>query len=146
MRDAIGGSVTIVIIVVFIVFALGYMAFNVNYTKAFRMKDKIISVYDDYNGVCGTDCEKEITEYARKIGYTSGTGTGGVMNCYNNGPTAKLNLYCEKKVEKINNYDGSTKWYYDISTKINIEIPAFKNILNFKMFYVFGTTQTYSNK
>ena len=44
MRDALGGSVTIVIIVVFIVIVLGYLAFNVNYTKAFRMKDKIISV------------------------------------------------------------------------------------------------------
>ena len=47
MRDALGGTVTLVIIVVFIVIALGYMAFNVNYTKAFRMKDKIITLYDD---------------------------------------------------------------------------------------------------
>ena len=31
MRDAMGGTVTLVIIVVFIVVALGYMAFNVNY-------------------------------------------------------------------------------------------------------------------
>jgi hypothetical protein len=46
MRDAMGGSVALVIIVVFIVIALGYMAFNVNYTKAFNMKNKII--YLDY--------------------------------------------------------------------------------------------------
>ena len=44
MRDSLGGAVNIIIIVVFIVIALGYMAFNVNYTKAFRMKNKIISV------------------------------------------------------------------------------------------------------
>ena len=50
MRDAFGGAVNIYIIVVFIVFALGYMAFNVNYTKAFRMKDKIVALYEKYNG------------------------------------------------------------------------------------------------
>ena len=141
MRDAIGGSVTIVIIVVFIVFALGYMAFNVNYTKAFRMKDKIITVYDDYNGECNNDCEKEISEYAKKIGYSAGVGTGGVMNCVDGTP--RLNLYCEDKINKIDKHDGSSSWYYHISTKINMEIPAFKNILNFRIFYIFGTTETY---
>ena len=63
MRDALGGTVTISIIVIFIVFSLGYMAFNVNYTKAFRMKDKIVAMYEKYNGSCGTDCEQEILEY-----------------------------------------------------------------------------------
>ena len=56
MRDAMGGTVVLVIIVVFIVVTLGYMAFNVNYTKAFRMKNKIISVYEDYKGDCQSDC------------------------------------------------------------------------------------------
>ncbi|MBO4731371.1 MAG: hypothetical protein J5597_01005 [Spirochaetaceae bacterium] len=63
MRDAMGGSVALVIIVVFIVIALGYMAFNVNYTKAFRMKNKIISVYEKYEGKCEENCEKEIKDY-----------------------------------------------------------------------------------
>lgn len=146
MRDAIGGSVTIVIIVVFIVFALGYMAFNVNYTKAFRMKDKIITVYDDYNGNCNTACENEIKEYADKIGYSSGTGTGGTMYCPTG--TSKLNLYCVDEVpvttgDDDNISDSLNARYYHISTKISMEIPAFKNILNFRIFYVFGTTQTY---
>ena len=69
MRDALGGAVNIYIIVVFIVFALGYAAFNVNYTKAFRMKDKIISVYEKYDGVCTNQCEQEIIGYADQIGY-----------------------------------------------------------------------------
>ena len=46
MRDALGGTVVLVIIVVFIVIVSGYMAFNVNYTKAFRIKNKIV---DNYN-------------------------------------------------------------------------------------------------
>ena len=66
MRDALGGTVVLMIIVIFIVFALGYMAFNVNYTKAFRMKNKIISVYEDYKGNCSSsECQKAITDYAK---------------------------------------------------------------------------------
>ena len=52
MRDGIGSTVMITIIIAFIVCASSYLAYNVNYTKAFRMKNKIISVYEDYNGVC----------------------------------------------------------------------------------------------
>ena len=53
MRDAIGGAVNIVIIVVFIVIVLAYLAFNVNYTKASRMKNKIIATYEDYDAARG---------------------------------------------------------------------------------------------
>ena len=45
MRDALGGTVNVVIIVMFIVIALGYITFNINYTKAFRVNDKIVSLY-----------------------------------------------------------------------------------------------------
>ena len=45
MRDAFGGVANLVIIVVFLTLVSGYLAFNVNYTKAFRVKNKIISLY-----------------------------------------------------------------------------------------------------
>ena len=46
MRDAIGGVVNITIIVTFLVIVSGYLAFNVNYTKAFRVKNKIITTIE----------------------------------------------------------------------------------------------------
>lgn len=46
MRDAIGGVVNIQIILVFIVIVSGYLAFSVNYTKAFRVKNKIITTLE----------------------------------------------------------------------------------------------------
>ena len=42
MRDAFGGIANMVVIIVFLVIVSGYLAFNVNYTKAFRVKNKII--------------------------------------------------------------------------------------------------------
>ena len=51
MRDAFGGLVNIVIIVVFLVLVSGLLAFNVNYTKAYRVKNKIITTLEQYEGV-----------------------------------------------------------------------------------------------
>ena len=45
MRDGLGSAVMIAIIVVFIAIVSGYLAFNVNYMKAFNMKNKICQKY-----------------------------------------------------------------------------------------------------
>lgn len=146
MRDAMGGSVALVIIVVFIVIALGYMAFNVNYTKAFRMKNKIISVYEDYNGDCSSsECKKAISDYAKTIGYN----TGNRMNC----PAGYRNsedIYCYYEHRNKNTVrdtgiidDAKDKRYYRIITKINVEIPIINNILDLRIFYITGDTKTF---
>ena len=69
MRDSLGGLVSIFIIVIFVVLIMGYLAFNVNYTKAFRMRDKVIDTLNRNNGVCGKYCRNEINQYAADIGY-----------------------------------------------------------------------------
>ncbi len=145
MRDAIGGSVTIVIIVVFIAIVSGYLAFNVNYTKAFRMKNKIISYYDDYNGECDTNaqCRRKIKEYAKEVGYNPAK-----LNCPN-GYAAKDNLYCSKKVSansvasSASHNDRRKKTYYKIVTKINIEIPIVNYFFDISLFNVSGDTKVY---
>ena len=144
MRDAMGGTVTLVIIVVFIVFTLGYMAYNVNYTKAFRMKDKIIAEYEINKGECLHDCREKIIAYADEIGYS----TGGRIKfddykCLDN-------LFCYKEVDAINKVSDSAfvdtddKHYYKIVTKINLEIPVISNILNFRIFYLTGDTKSFT--
>ena len=149
MRDALGGSVTLIIVVVFIVFALGYMAFNVNYTKAFRMKDKIISLYDDYNGDCisNSKCESEIKSYAEKIGYQ-----GYDMNkCPSNFTEGAGGLYCWK--QSVSNvystedvgivHPRTNNYHYTIVTRINVQIPIMNKLLDFRFLDVSGDTKTY---
>ncbi len=144
MRDAMGGTVALVIIVVFIVIALGYMAFNVNYTKAFRMKNKIISVYEDYDGNCLGECRNAIKSYAKTLGYS----TGNNMSCPN-GYYNSDDLYCYKKVDASNKSidgivdDAKSKSYYRIITKINVEIPIINNILDLRVFYITGDTKSF---
>lgn len=146
MRDAMGGTVALVIIVIFIVIALGYMAFNVNYTKAFRMKNKIISVYEDYDGNCTGACNDAIKKYATTLGYTGGNN----LNCPTGYKSDSNGLYCYEAVVVNSNVHGSdiiddvnTKIYYRIITKINVEIPIINNILDLKIFYITGDTKSF---
>ena len=153
MRDALGGTVTLVIIVVFIVIALGYMAFNVNYTKAFRMKDKIITLYDDFDGQCTSKCEKAIIDYARTIGYS----TDHSLHCPDDF-SAVNELYCVSKKEyldqdnsRVNSSitqitgksDIKPKAYYKVVTKINLKIPIISNVFDFRFFYIYGNTKSF---
>ena len=159
MRDALGGTVSLVIVSVFIVIALGYMAFNVNYTKAFRMKDKIISLYEDYQGNCHNDvsCRKAILDYANTLGYANDNnlkcdkvGSGYSMDQYG--------LYCYKQ-ERVHPgkvdpeadvplyqgvaQDQKERYYYRIVTKINLQIPVIQNVFDFSAFYIKGDTKAF---
>ena len=148
MRDAMGGTVALVIISVFIVIALGYMAFNVNYTKAFRMKNKIISVYEDFDGKCenNSECETIIKNYANTLGYF----TGDSFNC-GDYTKSSSDLYCYTRIDTENTIGGNAtveddkRYYYKIITKINIEIPIINNVLDLKAFYITGDTRLFKN-
>ena len=74
MRDAFGGLLNIVIIVVFMTLVSGYLAFNVSYAKAFKVKNKIISTIENYNANCDfnnpeNECYIDVSEYEHTIGY-----------------------------------------------------------------------------
>lgn len=149
MRDAMGGTVVIVIIVVFIVIASAYMAFNVNYTKAFRMKNKVISYYEEYKGECrnNSKCVQKIRDYARSIGYDPAN-----LVC-SNGFTRADNLYCEKKVPLTTRassdvYDKEIRegYYYKIETKIDIRIPIVDNVMGIRVFRITGDTKVFEIK
>lgn len=142
MRDSLGGIPIIAIVVVFIVAALGYMAFNVNYTKAFRMKNKVIDILEDYGGPekCSSnaDCKRDIKEYRDSIGYS----TGGTISC-KSGYTSFEDLFCWYRIPNNNGGidEGTTYSSYQIATKINVDIPIVRNfVANISSFYIEGQT------
>lgn len=147
MRDAFGGIVNIVIIVVFLVIVSGYLAFNVNYTKAFRVKNKIISTYEQYEGVClnqSNQCHLIIKDYMKQLGYDAPKipEEDGYTCPYGWG-------YCykEMKVPSTDGIDGMDdtayrKVYYKIKTRININIPIINNIMpSLRIFEISGDTK-----
>ncbi len=147
MRDAFGGIVNITIIIVFLVIVSGYLAFNVNYTKAFRVKNKIITTIEQYEGNCSMingACDQAITNYMRDIGYS--VQTDFALDGY----TCR-NGYCIQEVTAENNTDDTIvfenndgKVYYKVVTVIYIDIPIINKIMpQLKVFQVSGTTKVF---
>ncbi len=138
MRDALGGVVNIAIIVVFITLVSGFMAYNINYTKAFRVKNKIITTLEQYEGRCeqNSSCDQEIVAYMRSLGYSSPSLNVAGYECRSG--------YCIKTVSS--NYGSGpidrNKVYFQVVTAVNIDIPIINKILpNIRLFRVTGNTK-----
>lgn len=155
MSDSTGGAVVLTIISILIAIILSYLAFNINYTKAFRMKDYIITQYDEYNGDCKTnsDCINAIKAYADSLGYRPAR-----FLCSDDGELVE-HLYCEYEHVKVSEAashsaykDVKDKTYYVIETKIDLKIPVVENGLRTKdgstigVFKVTGNTKAYEKE
>ncbi len=148
MRDSIGGSFVLVIIMFFLVVVSAYLAFNVNYMKAFKMKDKIISYYEEYNGNCNGECSDKIRKYAKSIGYEA----PNKFDCSGKLIKDSTGLFCSSKpIPMKNKADTSSEsdipesYYYKVETIINIEIPIIDNLLGLKVFKISGDTKVFQS-
>lgn len=151
MRDAFSGITSIVIIVVFLVLVSGYLAFNVSYTKAFKVKNKIISTFEEYEGQCdseSSECNKKIKDYMKDIGYSPPAS----ITVNNIGVEDTTGWYCRQgycyKEIKVNNPtagsldDGKERAYFKIVTQIYIDIPIINRLMpGLKLFQVSGDTK-----
>lgn len=148
MRDALGGLVSLVIIVVAMVLISGTLAFSVNYTKAFRVKNKIITTIENHEGYSST-VHDEIKNYAKSIGYNINTpssfrpsesGWTGISDCgfyYK-----EIKTTCSGTIT-----DCVEKKYYEIVTFVTVDIPIIKKIMpHIEFFQVKGTTKSITIK
>ncbi len=141
MRDAFGGIINLAMIVVFLVLVCGYLAFNVNYTKAFRVKNYIITSLEQYEGNCasGTACSNKIQSYIKQVGYSAPNFDIDDYVC-NYG-------YCYKEFKASNESPGTVsesknQVYYRVVTQINIDIPIVNKIMpGLKIFQISGNTK-----
>ncbi len=158
MCEGIGSPIVVVVMVVFIACVSAYMAYNVNYTKAFRMKNKIIATYEKYNGECYSDCQKEIKDYAVDIGYRPGL-QGNFCDNNKDVPSSvdrtqyfsdpgyceyKINIRKQRGTNIVDDYNHKDGYYYRIATVINIRIPIMQKMMQFN--YVSGDTKDFSDK
>ena len=143
MKDAFGGILNLVIIAVFLVIVSGILGLTVNYTKAFRMKNYVISAIEKYEGYgcfggsSDTPCKTRIEEGAKSIGYHPVD-----VNC----PTTEFkqegnDFFCYKI-----NHSTNGNLYYTITTQVDINIPIINKIMGLSFFQVHGDTRIIKDK
>ncbi len=152
MKDAYGGIVNLVFISLFLLILSGIFGLIVSYTKAFKMKNNIISVIERYEGsgcICGstfsgndscTDatsyvCRSKIVAGAKNLAYSPPSN----FTCPK-GYDKVDNLYCLKR-KTTTAGDGTPRYVYSVVTQVDIEFPLVSDIFGFNVFKVTGETQ-----
>ena len=81
MREAIGGTILLYIVLIFLFVYIAFMAIVINYGRVFRSKNAVVSYIEQYEGM--TDKTKEVIDkqVVAKQGYN-----GPVCICYNIAP------------------------------------------------------------
>lgn len=147
MKDAFGGILNIVLIALFLIIVEGILGFVVNYTKAFKMKNSVISAIEQYEAVgcvntdkASTACRDKIVESAKSIGYSPSN-----LNCPN-GYQKIDSLFCVSAGEISKNkgkdwYSSSKPTTYRVVTQVDINIPIINKIMGLSFFQVSGDTR-----
>ena len=138
MRDAFGGIVNIVLVAIFLVIVSGILGLVVNYTKAFRMKNTVISAIEQYEGADGcfekksaSGCLDMISNKATSFGYHP-----TVLQCPSD--YTKVNdLYCYKRTSS----ESGKNYTYSVITQVDINIPIINRIMGLSIFQVHGETR-----
>ena len=155
MRESIGGALTLEIIIVFMVLVNSYLAFSVNYSRAFKVKNAIIDLIennegyptgeavnctknDDPNSFSGRFC-KIISDY----GYMAPKQTTRDKACSEVPHAPNLDNLGICIIPHTNIIgQGSTNdtyqgVYYTVYTYINIDLPIIKTVFQELMPSVF---------
>ena len=151
MREAIGGSQLLMIIITLVIVIMTLLAGSIGYTKAFKARNAIVNIVQK-NGGYGISADKvlndskdEIVEVLKDMGYK--TSIGSNRNCTDRN-AEKYSLY---EVQKDYNYnfcvyrfiDKETgSQHYGIETYMYFELPLFGRNDMFS-FPIYGDTYTF---
>ena len=156
MRESFGAAGIFIIVVTFIVLFTVYLSVSVNYAKAFKLKNHIISIIEENNGY-DSNAENQIQNYLVAQRYTAhgdaGNPNGWTMaGCVGQNPVnstdcmatvfvAVTNIDPNKRDDN-NNQTCYPRTYYKVVTYFNFVLPILNVNIPFK---VSGDTSTIYN-
>ncbi len=158
MKESIGGTWLLGFVLVFIVIFSAYLAVSINYTKAFKVKNRIINIIEENEGYTQyrytqgghgynfetmpddqlmniNKTDAKIYYYLKDIGYSRDNVTEeNADKCFDGDENSyRVGGYC---VQKICSGQGA---YYRVMTFIKFQLP----LINFKlMIPISGETKT----
>ena len=149
MRDAIGQVFALQVILAFVLLINGYMAYSVNYTRAFRVKNQIVNIIEQYEGPTDEAMAK-IGRYVDGMTYkVPQTLINNFRNNYssNNGDaTVSCQdgwCYIAHNVKTTGGDGEMNGTYYSVITFVNIDIPVINNLIGLGDFLsISGETRT----
>ena len=138
MREAIGGTWIMGIVIVFVVLFSGFLAYSISYTKAFNVKNEIINYIEYREGFTEAESVESVSDtdldalvdsgyvnakayrYILRSGYNKETASNESVKCPDGGEK-KPGGYCLKKI--CTTGDKNSNSYYKVTTFIALNIP-----------------------
>lgn len=146
MRQVIGSTWVLQLVIVFMLIFVGFLTLSINYTKAFKMKNEIITMLEKYEGA--KDGENSsiglVNNYLKYYNYSTmrgcETGEYGVANLDNPSVepviSGKKYYYCIGKINASNS-KFPQRARYEITIFFHFNLPVVGNLFTFT---VSGTT------
>jgi len=135
MRESIGATWILSIVITFIVIFVGYLAVSINYTKAFRIKNTIITKIENSEGISDENMSEIENDIRKQLVYENYTTVGKCsevpdgwekalyVNSSGNDDNARA-LACIYKREGHSNIENCPKVYYKIKVFFKIDVPV----------------------
>ena len=142
MRQAIGSTWILQLVIVFILIFVAFLALSINYTKAYKIKNELLSIIEKYEGVNSGEngSISIINNYLRYNSYgTKGTceneGFGATSldsNTLVEADEKTKYYYCVKKVN-TSNLTFEDRASYEIETFFKFNLPLLGDIFTFRV-------------
>ncbi len=145
MKESFGGSWLFGIVILFIALFTSYLAYSINYTRAFNLKNKILEEIEKAEGYTSSENVEDMTDeelsqantvqatvllWIRKTGYAKQNAEG--INCKTvDGHTTTqampggycITKYCKDTTDG-NVTHGGFRTYYKVTTFVAFKIPV----------------------
>lgn len=144
MKESIGGSWLFQIAIVFIILFAGYLALSINYSRAFNVKNKLVSIIEEQEGLTDAAIEK-INAYLARVGHAvEGACRNEDFKGYGGKDSfAGRGVYCVQKIcaEEGQGWNsmGMDLAHYKLEVFFRFDIPILGEVFTFR---VEGETKT----
>lgn len=127
MKDSVGGSILFYLVTIFTSIIILFFVGIISYSKAYKVKNKILEVIEQNNGY-DSNVQAELNEELRKVGYRVISEPITDTKCKSDssrGQCTNLNestyYYCV--CEQSSNASSSTGKTYEVITYVYFEFP-----------------------
>lgn len=158
MKESIGGTQIMILVVILVLIFAGLMSFTINHSNAFALKDQMVSVIEKYGGFDmstelsgwgSSPSDEALQEMVDIIETGSYRQTGKCPDSTDNMEVTAYQRngslvsgysdasFCIAKIKSVNHgsgYNGGamSAYYYQVIVFYNLDVPALRSFFSFK--------------
>lgn len=121
MREAIGGGFLFNLVIVIVSIVILFFVSILSYSKAYRVKNRIVEIIEENNGCNNDVCHEKIAVDLSNMGYSTATNKACPSGYY----TKKNYNYCVSYEQSADN-----GYYYKVITYVHFDFPIIGDFIN----------------